>query len=258
MILAQDEIQKGLRAWETRLEGKSIDDAAKEIESVFVKADGERKSSGNATMDAGLYNSLVVYPIPMEAKDQDGPPEGPSLHGISCELTLGSDVFLTSEKTPRMLQSDNASNPYVVVKPGDFAVLTTNEIVYLPRDIMGFMSIRNRYKLTGLISVSGFHVDPGFRGKLVFTAFNAGPREVVLKYRERMFMIAFAKVCGNAEPYWHKQMGISMDTISRLHGISVSPRSLDRRLSRLETVIKLILGPLVVALIGALVKLLIG
>jgi dCTP deaminase len=223
-----------------------------------VKAESERKSTGSAITDADLYNSLVVYPIPAKAIDRAGPREGPSLYGISCELTLGNDVFLTSEKSPRMLLSDNASNPYVVVNPGDFVVLTTHEVVYLPRGVVAFISIRNSYKQTGLINVSGFHVDPGFRGKLVFTAFNAGPREVVLKHRERMFMIAFAKVCGDADPYWQMQMGISMDTISRLHGISVSPRSLDKRLSKLETVIKLILGPIVVALIGALVKLLIG
>ena len=50
----------------------------------------------------------------------------------------------------------------------------TKESIEVPLDALGLISIRSKYKLKGLINVSGFHVDPGFRGSLVFAVYNAG------------------------------------------------------------------------------------
>jgi dCTP deaminase len=44
----------------------------------------------------------------------------------------------------------------------------------------------------GLINVSGFHVDPGFYGKLIYAVYNAGPSEIHLSRGTEMFLIWFA------------------------------------------------------------------
>jgi dCTP deaminase len=39
--------------------------------------------------------------------------------------------------------------------------------------------------------VSGFHVDPGFRGRLKFSVYNAGSESIILGVGERLFPIWF-------------------------------------------------------------------
>jgi hypothetical protein len=40
---------------------------------------------------------------------------------------------------------------------------------------MAFISMRTAFKFKGLVNISGFHVDPGYKGKLIFAVFNASP-----------------------------------------------------------------------------------
>ncbi|WP_418068197.1 dCTP deaminase domain-containing protein [Rhizobium laguerreae] len=84
---------------------------------------------------------------------------------------------------------------------GQFALLITEESVSVPEDALAFISIRATYKFQGLVNVSGFHVDPGFRGRLIFSVFNAGPSSVHLARGEDCFHIWFADLRD------HKPMG---------------------------------------------------
>jgi dCTP deaminase len=43
-----------------------------------------------------------------------------------------------------------------------------------------------------LVNVSGFHVDPEFEGRLLFSVFNAGPSAIPLRRGERCFHIWYA------------------------------------------------------------------
>jgi len=56
----------------------------------------------------------------------------------------------------------------VIVPPGQFALLITEERVNIPDDKIAFISFKFSKKARGLINVSGFHVDPGYsRGQRV-------------------------------------------------------------------------------------------
>jgi len=68
-----------------------------------------------------------------------------------------------------------------VIPPGQFAYLLTEEVVRIPSSAMGFISLKFGVKGPGLINVSGFHVDPGYWGRLVFSVYNAGPSEARLQ-----------------------------------------------------------------------------
>src|SRR5260370_39701355 len=87
----------------------------------------------------------------------------------SYDLRLGAEAYIVGESVPRKLKE---SDPYLVLSPGQFAILTCYEKIALPEEIMGFITLRNRYKMQGLVNVSGFHVDPTFQEQLVFALQN--------------------------------------------------------------------------------------
>ncbi len=113
-------------------------------------------------------------------------------------LSIGSEVYVSpneysadpSTVTVRQLGEGEA----FTVPPGQFGFLLTEEIVAVPSDAIAFISIRAKTKFKGLINVSGFHVDPGFRGQLTFAVFNAGPVPIHLKRGQPIFLIWYASL----------------------------------------------------------------
>lgn len=131
---------------------------------------------------------------------------------IDCSaytLTLGAEAYVTPhfgdnlrESVKQDLAKPEAVNiggvsqtrggGKVVIPPGQFAFLLTEETVSIPNDVMGFISLKSKPKFGGLINVSGFHVDPGFNGKLIFSVFNAGPSALHFARGERLFLLWIA------------------------------------------------------------------
>lgn len=54
--------------------------------------------------------------------------------------------------------------------------------------------MRSRYKFRGLINVSGFHIDPGYSGKLILSVYNSGPAPIHITRGEQWFTIFFANL----------------------------------------------------------------
>ena len=115
----------------------------------------------------------------------------------SYELSLGTQVFQT-DSSPRTVK-DLKENEKIEIKPGQFALLLTQEYVKIPEDKIAFISIKARIKFKGLINVSGFHVDPGFEGKLLFSVYNAGPSTIVLSQGTSYFPIWFCELTENQD-----------------------------------------------------------
>ncbi|HEV2482773.1 MAG TPA: hypothetical protein VGS79_24075 [Puia sp.] len=118
----------------------------------------------------------------------------PDLGRVVCgayELSLGDEVFRT-DAADRKKEFLTQPNEQVTINPGQFALLLTHETVDIPIDKIAFISIKAGIKLKGLINVSGFHVDPGFKGHLVFSVYNAGSSPISLLKGDRCFLIWFA------------------------------------------------------------------
>jgi len=123
----------------------------------------------------------------------------PSENQIDCAaytLRIGPEYFLTSQdQRPKgntkikLEEGEQFSIP-----PGQFIFLLTEEIVNIPKDVIAFISCKTTYKFKGLINVSGFHVDPGYKGRLVFSLYNAGPKEIPLSRGSEFFLIWFANL----------------------------------------------------------------
>ncbi|PDT50580.1 MULTISPECIES: deoxycytidine triphosphate deaminase [Sinorhizobium] len=127
------------------------------------------------------------------------------LDRATYRLTIGAEIYVsptgvgsdTKLKTKKLL----AAGEHFQIPAGQFALLITEESVSVPQDALAFISIRAGYKFQGLVNVSGFHVDPGFSGRLIFSVFNAGPGSVHLSRGEDCFHIWFADLRD------HTQMG---------------------------------------------------
>ena len=46
----------------------------------------------------------------------------------------------------------------------------------------------------GLVNVSGFHVDPGYKGRLKFAVYNAGGSDIKLTRGDAIFLIWFSEL----------------------------------------------------------------
>jgi dCTP deaminase len=106
-------------------------------------------------------------------------------------LSIGDEVYVSDEDSKKTSQR-LAEGESFAIEPGQFAFLLTEETVKLPFNVIGFISIRASIKFSGLVNISGFHVDPGYQGKLLFSVFNAGPARIHLKRGERIFPIWLA------------------------------------------------------------------
>lgn len=65
---------------------------------------------------------------------------------------------------------------------------------------MGFISLRFSIKGTGLINVSGFHVDPGYEGRLIFSVYNAGPTAITMTRGQDLFLLWLADLDRTSVP----------------------------------------------------------
>jgi dCTP deaminase len=151
------------------------------------------------------------------------------------EMGVGSEAFVTSNP------SDSTQVPgdkKIVLPPGQFGLLVTRETVHVPQTALAFISIRARIKFQGLVNVSGFHVDPGFRGQLKFAVYNAGSHSIVLDQGQPIFMIWFADLSETDDtPYPDRapsNSAITADDVARIQGEVASPAELKKQLDELR------------------------
>ena len=113
-------------------------------------------------------------------------------------LSVGSEVYVSpndeAADPTKVTVCQLAQGEAFTIPPGQFAFLITEEVVTVPGDALALISIRAKTKFRGLVNVSGFHVDPGYKGQLTFAVFNAGPVPVHLKQGQPIFLIWYASL----------------------------------------------------------------
>ena len=161
------------------------------------------------------------------------------LDRATYKLRIGPEVYVSptgvgsDQKNKTKLKLDLGRD--FVIPAGQFAFLLTEETVAVPEDALAFISVRAKYKFRGLVNVSGFHVDPGFTGRLVFSVFNAGPGEVHLERCEECFHIWFADLRDH-EPMGPKvgYQNIPSEIINPIAGEIQSFAGLDAKITETE------------------------
>lgn len=125
----------------------------------------------------------------------------------------------------------------IAVPPGQFAFLPTREFVQLPHNLLGFINMKSGLKNSGLVNVSGFHVDPGYKGRLMFAVFNAGPQTVTVRVDQPAFLIWFARLEDATEDYARKKPGyreIDTELMALIPTETASLNSLNNRIDQLS------------------------
>jgi|SRR6185369_3437666 len=157
-------------------------------------------------------------------------------HG-AYELSLGPEAFIGST-TSKIKQTLDVGQQ-IRIPPGQFALLLAEESLEIPAGILGFISIRAGIKFRGLVNVSGFHVDPGFTGRLKFAVYNAGSEAVVLARGERVFALWLGAFDQDVDDPYHgehfKQDGITSQDVMRLQGHVASPAALSQEITELRS-----------------------
>ena len=163
-----------------------------------------------------------------------------SIDCAAYTLHMGDEVYVSPDqaiKNPdRHTQQQLAEGESFAIPPGQFAFLPTRETVAVPDDAIAFLSIKARTKFRGLINISGFHVDPGYSGKLLFSVLNAGPRPLHLQQGDALFLIWYADLDG---PTKNKKKGdgfsgIDSALINGISGEILSLQSLSEKQRVLE------------------------
>lgn len=143
-----------------------------------------------------------------------------------------------ASNSPRPTPTQRRYWPWVSpsIPPGQFAFVLTEEVVNVPPGAMAFISMKATFKLKGLVNVSGFHVDPGWCGPLIFSVFNAGPSPVHLQRGLPLFLIWYADLDAASERR-KTQPGpasIPPHIINNITGAIGSLYALDKRLGDAE------------------------
>jgi dCTP deaminase len=155
------------------------------------------------------------------------------------EMALGPEIFITSIADTKQVFA--AAGTQVRIPPGQFGLLLTDEELRIPLNMLAFISIKASKKMTGLVNVSGFHVDPGFSGRLKFSVYNAGSESIILEIGERLFPIWFYELSeDNEDDYKGKHKGqrtITSEDVARLQGEVASPAALKKDLDELRATV---------------------
>jgi dCTP deaminase len=154
------------------------------------------------------------------------------------ELSLGAETFITSGSGTKQTHK---GGDQIRIPPGQSALLITDEELIIPRNVLAFISIRASKKISGLVNISGFHVDPGFRGRLKFSVYNAGSESIILEVGERMFPIWFYQLDeDNEDEYRGNHQGqkhITPEDVMHLQGEMASPAALKKEIDELRAAI---------------------
>lgn len=154
-------------------------------------------------------------------------------------LSIGKEYFINGSGSSTVVNLSKGQG--FVIEPGQFAFILTREKVYISKAAIGFISIRASTKFRGLINVSGFQVNPGFNGNLVFAVFNAGPRHINLREGDEIFSLWIADldapVAEDLEESGNIPNGldrIRSDEINKIAGNSLTAYQLSDRLEKVE------------------------
>jgi len=113
-----------------------------------------------------------------------------SLEPCSYDAHLGDHALLSNRDD---LVNVAASNS-IVLEPGDFALVITQERFELSRSIAGHIGMKSALARQGLVLLAGMQIDPTFRGHLRLGFYNAAPRRVTIDYRDEICMIEFHRL----------------------------------------------------------------
>lgn len=162
---------------------------------------------------------LSVEPLSEDSVQQNGVDlkighEIARLHNPSVEPTIEPMIF--DAKSPKKIEhfykKETIDKNGFIIHPGEQILLSTEEYVTLPTDLMGFCELRSTLARLG-IKIPPTNIDAGFSGTLTIQL-TGGTFQIKLYPGMRFLHVIFAKLTTAVEnPYrgrYHKQTGVTL------------------------------------------------
>lgn len=165
------------------------------------------------------------------------------VQAASYDLRVGGQGATTSTKKVVNV----AEVGYILLQPGDFAIVTVLEELKLGPQYAGRFGLRSKYARKGLIATTGPQIDPGYRGRLILGVTNLTPKPISLPYKDDFVSVEFHRLeqpttKPYAGPYQDKtSMGPEeIEAITESEGMALSEmlmtlRSLSQNVGTLTT-----------------------
>jgi dCTP deaminase len=122
--------------------------------------------------------------IVIEPFDQD------YVQPASYDLRVGAEAVLTSGTGV----IDVESSGFIKLKPGDFGIFISHEIIKLGPQFCARFGLRSSYARKGLIATTGPQIDPGFHGRLIVGVTNLTPHEVSIAHLDKFLTVEFHRL----------------------------------------------------------------
>ena len=122
--------------------------------------------------------------------------------GASYDLSLG-DQYFYGGRVKRLSDVD----PILLIEPYDYAIVTTQEEVKLPRDVSARFDLSVSLFCQGVILSNGPQIDPGFHGTLFCLLFNTSSSPVLLKRGQHYCSLEFHKLVEPTYAYTGSYLG---------------------------------------------------
>lgn len=108
----------------------------------------------------------------------------------SYDFRVGEQGITTSSKKLTNIKDVG----YLLIQPGDFAIVNVLEEIKLNTQHTGRFGLRSKYARKGLIATTGPQVDPGYQGRLIIGLTNLAPTPVSLSFKDDFVSMEFHRL----------------------------------------------------------------
>ncbi len=138
--------------------------------------------------------------------------------GVGVDLRLGEvyeivegGAFIEGDRQQALgnrkgVKTQKIEGAEIVIKPGDYFLVTTMETLNTPKDLMPIVYSRSSLFRAGLLLLNT-KTDPGYKGKLTMGLKNLSAFEVKLQIGARICNLVFHKIDGEIVEYRGQHQG---------------------------------------------------
>lgn len=147
------------------------------------------------------------------------------VQGATYDFRIGEQGATTTSK--KLVNIKDAG--FITIQPGDFAVVTVDEILRLSPHYVGRFGLRSKFARKGLIATTGPQIDPGYHGRLIIGMTNLSPKPVTLSYGDDLLSVEFHRLSeASTKPYsgpYQDKLGLGpeeIESITENEGMALS------------------------------------
>jgi dCTP deaminase len=145
-----------------------------------------------------ILNAQQIIAAQQSGDISISPFEESQVQAASYDLRVGQSGATTSTKKLVNIKETG----YLLLQPGDFAIVTVLEEIQLSPQYAARFGLRSKYARKGVIATTGPQIDPGYRGRLILGLTNLTPRPISVPYKDDFITIEFHRLeAPTSKPY---------------------------------------------------------